>query len=308
MVIVFRKTFIVPVILLALVGLFLHDYWSLDFDPEIIKGKRVIITGASRGIGRHVARHYASLGAKILLTARNEDLLIQVKQECESAALESGLGGEVHFLAATQGSQEEAKAVVDEATTLFGGIDVLFLNHAVSTLGFWKGSAVNMTDAATTMTINYLGYLYLASSAQSELEKSKGNIVVVSSATSRWPMPGVSHYGASKFAIDGFFRSLDVEFRLLKVDVSVTICILGLIKTKRYIDNMEAFNSKGQDSIAFRLGGDPQETAVIMIKAAALRKREIRYPFSQMVLGDLMQWMPEPARLYAMKMTLPMVH
>ena len=62
---------------------------------------------------------------------------------------------------------------------------------------------------------------------------SHGNVVIVSSATARWPMPSVAHYGASKAAMDSFFRAVDWEWKLKGVDASITLCVLGLIKTKR---------------------------------------------------------------------------
>ena len=77
-----RKTFIIPALLAALVALFLRDYYSLDFTPDLVRDKRVLITGASRGIGRQAALHYARLGARIVITARDEAALLAVKQEC----------------------------------------------------------------------------------------------------------------------------------------------------------------------------------------------------------------------------------
>ena len=75
----------------------------------------------------------------------------------------------------------------------------------------------------------------------------------------------------------------------------------------RYIDNMSAFNPNGTDSLAFALGADPSETASFIIKGAALRKPQIRYPFLQFLLGDIMELLPRPLKLLAMKKTLPMI-
>ena len=62
----------------AVVALFLRDYHSLDFSVELVRDKRVFITGASRGIGRQAALHYARLGAKIVITGRDEVALKKV--------------------------------------------------------------------------------------------------------------------------------------------------------------------------------------------------------------------------------------
>ena len=75
---VFRKTVIVPVLLAASVTLFLRDYHSSDFSSDLVRGKGVLITGASRGIGRHAALHYARLGANVVITGRDEAALKRV--------------------------------------------------------------------------------------------------------------------------------------------------------------------------------------------------------------------------------------
>ena len=61
-----------------MVALFLRDYHSLDFSADLVRDKRVFITGASRGIGRQAALHYARLGARIVITGRDEEALKKV--------------------------------------------------------------------------------------------------------------------------------------------------------------------------------------------------------------------------------------
>ena len=80
-----------------------------------------------------------------------------------------------------------------------------------------------------------------------------------------------------------------------------------LVLIFRYIDNMNAFNPNGTDSLAFALGADPSETAMFIIKGSALRKPQIRFPFLQFVLGDVMEVLPRPLKLLAMRKTLPMI-
>ena len=70
---------------------------------------------------------------------------------------------------------------------------------------------------------------------------------------------------------------------------------------------MEAFNPNGASSVAFYLGADPSEAALFMIKAGTLRKRQVRFPFSQFILGDLLEFLPAPLKLIAIKKTLPMI-
>ena len=202
-ILVCRKTFIVPAILAALVGLFLHDYHSLDFTSGLVRGKRVLVTGASRGIGRHVALHYARLGAQVVITGRDEAALKRVRDECELAAREASSTwpssspedavAVFHLVADLEGtSLSSAEDLLSSAVSLLGGgLDVLFLNHTVSTLGFWTGSPENVTSAARAVDVNYLSFVALVSAAKRHLEASGGSVTAVSSATARWPMPSV---------------------------------------------------------------------------------------------------------------------
>ena len=71
-------TLIVSALLAVIVALFIRDYYSTNFDANSVRHKRVFITGATRGIGRHVALYYARLGANIVISGRNEAALIKV--------------------------------------------------------------------------------------------------------------------------------------------------------------------------------------------------------------------------------------
>jgi hypothetical protein len=121
-----------------------------------IKGKRVVVTGASLGIGREIAKEYAHLGAaEIVLVARSEDKLVSLREEIfESLSLSVSLplpGGEsqrqtqtqpprVHVVPADLSSEEACQSVVDRAVAAMGGIDYLVLNHITnSQYGLWTG-------------------------------------------------------------------------------------------------------------------------------------------------------------------------
>ena len=170
MTIVCRKTVIAPCILIATIGLFLHDYHSLDFNPDSLLGKTVLLTGASRGIGRQLAIHYARLGAKVVITARDEAALLRVEEDCLEAIRE--VGGYSSSSSSSSSSSpaishlvadfsdftpQRAEELISSAVSLLGGsLDFLVLNHAISTLGFWEGSSENVTLAQKAISVNYL--------------------------------------------------------------------------------------------------------------------------------------------------------
>ena len=200
-----------------------HSSHSQD---SLISGKRVLVTGASRGIGRHLALHYARLGANVVITARDEQALAGVIEECREISGDSGVKDDTSVAAASagaapsspaileyvvgaQGTMEEAQALIDRAAEILGGrLDILFLNHGLSAQSLWKGTPEQLHAAKSAMEVNYFSQMYLTSAALPLLKEAEGggSVVVVNSASARSPMPSFSYYGASKSAMATFFR------------------------------------------------------------------------------------------------------
>nr|XP_006118823.1 corticosteroid 11-beta-dehydrogenase isozyme 1-like isoform X2 [Pelodiscus sinensis] len=163
-------------ILLPLVGLFLAVYFysKEDFKPEMLRGKRVIITGASSGIGEQMAYHLAQMGAHVLVTARTEAKLQKVVAQC----LELGAAS-AHYVNGSMEDMRLAEAVVKEAKQLWGGLDMLILNHIGYTyFNYFNGDVEHIRKLLET---NFLSYVAMTVSALPMLKESTGSIVVVSS-------------------------------------------------------------------------------------------------------------------------------
>jgi len=281
---------------------FYLDYHFLDFTPDLVRGKRVLITGASRGMGRNVALHYARFGAVVVITARDEEALRRVKEECEALAQEVGTECSVNYIVGEQGSPKDAQELVDAAAELLGGgIDILFLNHGISEQSNWNGTSAQYKKAFKAMEVNFLSQVYLASAARRFLDAGNGSIVVVNSASARSPMPTFSYYGASKAAMTTFFRSLDLEYQLSDTNITVTICTMGLVKTERNIQ-------KETSSLAYKLGAEPEDAALFMIKSAALKLQEVKYPIVQFLIKDLIDYLPHKLKLIALRRVMPKSH
>nr|XP_009670473.1 PREDICTED: corticosteroid 11-beta-dehydrogenase isozyme 1-like isoform X2 [Struthio camelus australis] len=145
-----------------------------NFKPEMLKGKRVIVTGASTGIGEQMAYHLARMGSHILVTARTEAKLQKVVERClklgaASAQLVSGSMEDMAF----------AEHVVKEAENLMGGLDMLILNHiGKSYFSYFDGDVGHVQKL---LQINFLSYVAMTVSALPMLKESGGSIVVVSS-------------------------------------------------------------------------------------------------------------------------------
>ncbi|XP_039551856.1 corticosteroid 11-beta-dehydrogenase isozyme 1-like [Passer montanus] len=264
-------------ILIPFLGLVLA-FWFYSardtFNPEMLRGKRVIVTGASSGIGEQMAYHLARMGSHVLLTARTRARLQNVVQRC----LELGAAS-ARFVSGTMEDTAFAQHVVREAQSSLGGLDMLILNHVgASYFGFFDGDVEHVRKL---LEINFLSYVAMTTSALPMLKESQGSIVVVSSMAGKVGFPFTVPYSATKFALDGFFSSLRQEFAIQSINVSITLCILGFIDTDRAV---RAAAEVLQERPAPR-----DECALEILKGAALRRRELYYRYSSTRLPLLLR-------------------
>ncbi|KFP14242.1 Hydroxysteroid 11-beta-dehydrogenase 1-like [Egretta garzetta] len=233
-------------------------FWKDPFKPESLSGARVLLTGASAGIGEQMAYHYARFGAEIVLTARREAVLQDLQgkfftMKWHKRRVGDGDGPFVSllFLLST------------------GGLDYLVLNHiGVTRFQMWAG---DVEYTRWLMQVNFFSYVALATAALPTLEKNTGSLVVVSSLTGKIPTPFTTSYSATKFALDGFFSSLRHELIMQKRNVSITLCILGLIDTDSALEN-----TRGKVHLT---ASPAPEAALAIIRGGATRVPEIFYPW-----------------------------
>jgi len=168
------------------------------------KDKVILITGASSGIGAGTAEHFASLGAKLALVARNKEKLEEVATKCtENGATEVFTSS--HDLSVEAECIEAVKKTVQH----YGGLDIL-VNSAGILL---SGSVLTLSseDYDKCMNINSKCAFILTKECMPHLIKSKGNIVHVSSVTGLRAFPGVLAYNMSKAALDQLTRTVALE-------------------------------------------------------------------------------------------------
>lgn len=246
-----------------------------DFDPSKLKGKNVIVTGASSGIGEQMAYHYAQFGANVLITARSEKRLKEVTRRCETLGHS---GGKYLYHVADMSDMTAADRLIKDAEDRMGGVDHLVLNHIdVISMGEWIGCAENLTMLRRTMDVNFLSYVHVASGAMRLLEDSRGSIVVVSSVAGRVPQPYIAAYSASKFALEGFFSSLRQELSIRQVDVSITFCIIGLVGTASAVNTL---SEHGMDNIVRWIPvARPEDVALAIVKSGTKRAKELSSPY-----------------------------
>ena len=182
----------------------------------------VLVTGASRGIGREMALRLAGAGARVLLMARGREALQDTASACRAA------GGRAVVVEGDVSVEGDCASAVKQASQEFGRLDMLIVNAGISMLSLFE----DLEDAGPVervMRVNYLGAVYCVQHALPHLIESRGRVVAVSSLTGLTGVPTRTGYAASKHAMRGFFDSLRIEVR--RHGVSVTVAYPGFVDT-----------------------------------------------------------------------------
>jgi len=234
---------------------------KLVFRPKRInyKGKVVVITGASSGIGEQLALQYAKKGAKLVLAARRVDRLNALIDKCNS------LGGETIAVPTDVSNQADCKNLIEATIQKFKTIDLLLLNAGQGCL-FKFAEVTDLKAYKETMDINYWGCVYLTLYALNDLRKAKGQIVVISSLASKYPSPRRTGYAPTKAAVNAFFNNLHME----EPDIGVTIVCPGFVVTELH-DKAHSATAIQRETSSFMTA---EKCAQITIDAASTRKRE----------------------------------
>jgi NAD(P)-dependent dehydrogenase (short-subunit alcohol dehydrogenase family) len=175
----------------------------------------VVVTGASSGLGRAVARLAGRRGAKVVVTARNSEALEACVREIEA------FGSEALAVPADCAVQDEVAQVVEQAVDRFGRIDTYIANAIVTV--YAETYRYEPDELRRIMDVNFFGQVYGYWAVLPHLRESQGTFVSIQSALAYRGIPLQGGYCASKAALRNFFESARVE--LLKagwgVDVSV---------------------------------------------------------------------------------------
>jgi short-subunit dehydrogenase len=179
-----------------------------------IAGQRIILTGASEGIGRALALALAAHRARLVIAARDASRLESLARECRAA------GCEAFAVPTDVANAQDCEWLVGEAMKSLGGIDVVIHNAGIT---MWSrfDAVADLEIFERLLEVNYLAPVRLTALTLPHLKESKGLIVAVASLAGLTGVPERSGYAASKHAMIGFFESLRIELAGTGVDVSV---------------------------------------------------------------------------------------
>ena len=244
-----------------------------------IEGRSVVVTGASKGIGKGIARVFAGKGARVLLAAR--DL-----SQAEAAAAE--IGGVASAIAADVSRVEDNVRMAQTAMERHGGIDILCCNAGIFPAA--KLFAMSVVEWDQVLDVNLKGtFLSVQACLPALKARGKGRIVVTSSITG--PItgyPGWSHYGASKAGQLGFIRTAAIE--LAPFNITVNAVLPGNILTEGVKALGPEYIAKMTAAIPSRRLGSVEDVAYA---ALFLASDEAAFITGQTIVVDGGQVLPE---------------
>jgi uncharacterized protein len=234
-----------------------------------LQDKRILLTGASGGIGRELARKLAAKGALVAIAGRRSPLLEQLADEIEATGATRPVP-----LVADLSSRGEAADLGRRAAALCGSIDVLINNAATGLQGF--PSAVGDRDEARQLfELNFWSPLALIHEvAPSMRQHGKGTIVNVTSLAYMSPFPAVGHYCASKAALGLATQSLRLELR--RHGIRVLEVIPGTVDTPATYENRQL--EGGEQWIDRALPTKPHKIARAVVRAIERERSRLVFP------------------------------
>ena len=248
-----------------------------------VAGRSVVVTGATRGIGKGIARVFARAGANVLITGRDRNAAQATVDEL------SGLGaGSVAFVLGDVSDAAACARMAADAVSRHGGIDVLCANAGI----FPDVKLKDMTEAQMDLVYNtnVKGTMLAVQACLPALtESGHGRVILTSSITGPITgFPGWSHYGASKAAQLGFMRTAALE--LAPLGITVNAVLPGNVATEGLADLGAEYTASMEASIPLGRLGSVDEVGYVALFFAT---DEASYLTGQAIAVDGGQVLPE---------------
>jgi short-subunit dehydrogenase len=237
-----------------------------------LHGRRILLTGASSGIGQMLAEQLAQVGARVVLAARSLDKLEAVAEALKSRGLD------VFAVATDVTVESDRRRIIDFTAQHLGGLDVLINNAGVGSFGHFADCTESILRQI--MEVNFFAPAELIRLAIPLLQQGQQPAIVnVTSMCGRRGMPAWSEYSASKFALVGLSESLRAELARSAIDVVVIVPGLTQSDLGRHL-----LRNTGRMDIRFDQGMPPQTVAAGIVRALVKGRPEA-------VLGSEAKWM-----------------
>jgi short-subunit dehydrogenase len=230
------------------------------------RDKAVLVTGASSGIGAELARQLGEAGANLTLAARRRELLENVAQQIRVSGRSRPLVAECDVT--RDGDLERA---VTQSVGQWGKLDIVVANAGFGVVGAMK--KLSLEDYRRQFETNVFGVLRTLYAALPEIEKTRGNLVIIGSVAGWVAAPGASPYTMSKFAVRALAGSIAAELR--PAGVKVTLISPGFVTSNiRRVDNQGKLQAGAEDAIPAWLVMRTDDAARQILRAVARGRRE----------------------------------
>ena len=254
----------------------------------------VWITGASSGIGEACAYRYAAQGARLILTSSSAERLEKVAEKCRAAG-----ATQVVVLPYDFSNNDDIEAIVQSAWDATEGIDIVMLNAGISQRTNVEDTSMEMVRKI--MEVNYFAPVAIAKEILPKmLKRGGGKIAVTTSIAGRFGFPLRCGYSSSKFALYGFFETLQAEY--YDSGIRVTIVCPGRVQTNisRY-----ALDKGGKPHGVMdpgQAGGMTAEAAArIITRAIAKEKKEVLVGRKELLMVYIKRFFPGLCAMLARK-------
>jgi NAD(P)-dependent dehydrogenase (short-subunit alcohol dehydrogenase family) len=254
-----------------------------------LRGKVAIVCGASRGLGRAIARELARRGCKVAVCARGSTELEDARAELERLAV-AALAEPCDLRRA-----DEVEAFVSKVERTLGAPDVLVANAATITVGPIESLTVSDFDQAMDSTFKSALHPAMAVLPSMRARRS-GSIVFISSIGGKIGVPHLAPYSSAKFAVTGLSEALRAE--VAKDGVNVLTVIPGLMRTGSHVRGQFKGNSEmeaawfGASATAPLISIDADRAARRIVRAIERRRRELVYTAPARVARRAHDWVP----------------
>ncbi|HET9330342.1 MAG TPA: SDR family NAD(P)-dependent oxidoreductase [Steroidobacteraceae bacterium] len=233
---------------------------------DAYRGKVILITGASSGIGEELAEQLAQRGALLTLAARRADVLTSLAERIAGASHPRPLVIECDVT--RDGDVERA---VSETVRHRGRLDIAFANAGFGVAGPF--AKLSLADYRRQFETNVFGVLRTLYAALPEVTRTKGQLVITGSVAGWVAAPGVSAYAMSKFALRGLANSITPE--LARQGVAVTLLSPGFIESNiRRVDNRGKLHADAPEPLPPWLVVSRRVAVRQILRAIARRRRE----------------------------------
>ena len=256
-----------------------------------LSGKKIVITGASSGIGEATAREAARAGATVILLARNIEKLEKIAEEIRAE------NGKAYCFSVDVSDYKKVIETAEELKKQYGIPDVLINNAG---FGQWKFiEETSYEEVSQFMAVPYFGAFYMTKAFLPDLKKeNNGQIINMTSYAGFIPFSGATAYIAARKAMIGFHEALSAD--LLKTGIKCSLAYFAKVNSTYWKHNQGSEERLPKSQVLIPTI-TPEKAAKAIVKGIVNRKTYIHTPFMINVINLMLRYLPRISKFIILK-------